>query len=453
MTTAPAVAERPGAERATRALRLAPEHAVTLALLRIAVCVIVLASSEVRDAARLAALPAALRIAPEGLGWFVAIAPIAPGVARVAQLGLVFSAMCGLVGYRARAAMTGVALFGFYVLALSQLGGAVLHDMHLVWFAAVLAASPCGDALTLLPREGPARPARSIAYAEPLIAVRALLAAIYFFPGSWKLREAGVAWAWSDNLRNQMYAKWFEWGWVPAVRLDASPVLLRLGAAGVLAFELAFPLLMLTRRTRLVAVVVGLAFHLSSAALLRIHFPSLWVCYVALVDWGPLADRLRPAPPPTAPSRTPSLALRALGAALVVGAMVQGARGAMFAWPLACYPTFQRPMGTTLPDLVLEAERDDGSVVTIDSGGQGRGRAQARWGQVWALAGLTGAPADRGRLVAYWNAVDHRAAVGAARGRAVRVRWSTLPEDRDRPPLAREVLATFALDRYSAAAE
>jgi hypothetical protein len=108
--------------------------------------------------------------------------------------------------------MGAVTLFGFYVLALSQLDGAVLHDMHLLWFAAVLAVSPCVGALTLTERGWGPPHARSAAYSLPLAVVRALFAAIYFFPGVWKLRESGLTWALSDNLRNKMYAKWFEWG-------------------------------------------------------------------------------------------------------------------------------------------------------------------------------------------------------------------------------------------------
>src|SRR5207244_7444946 len=61
--------------------RLAPEHAVTLAFLRVVVCAVVLASPEVLSARVVAARPAALRVAPEGLGWFVAHVPITPQLA------------------------------------------------------------------------------------------------------------------------------------------------------------------------------------------------------------------------------------------------------------------------------------------------------------------------------------------------------------------------------------
>lgn len=57
------------------------------------------------------------------------------------------SGSLAVLGYRSRIALSVLALSAFYAFAISQLGGAVLHDMHLLWFAALLAASPCGDAL------------------------------------------------------------------------------------------------------------------------------------------------------------------------------------------------------------------------------------------------------------------------------------------------------------------
>jgi hypothetical protein len=44
------------------------------------------------------------------------------------------------------------ALAGFYVLGISQLGGSVTHNHHLVWLLALLAVSPCGDALSIIVR-------------------------------------------------------------------------------------------------------------------------------------------------------------------------------------------------------------------------------------------------------------------------------------------------------------
>lgn len=49
-------------------------------------------------------------------------------------------------GLFSRTSFALVTVSAAYVLLIPQLGGAVFHDHHLLSFAALLAASPCGDA-------------------------------------------------------------------------------------------------------------------------------------------------------------------------------------------------------------------------------------------------------------------------------------------------------------------
>lgn len=210
--------------------RLVPaESAAQLASLRIVVPAMILITPELRHARELAAAPAGLRVAPEGLGWFVAWVPITPALATCAQAACVFAAMCALVGVVARPALVVVSVAAFYVFSLSQLAGAVWHDMHLLWMAALLAASPCDQALAF-DRRGSPPPRASRRYGAPLFFARLLLSCIYFFPGLHKLLRSGLAWAFSDNLRNQLWWKWAEHGVHPALRIDHFPLLLH--AAG-----------------------------------------------------------------------------------------------------------------------------------------------------------------------------------------------------------------------------
>ncbi|HTU63236.1 MAG TPA: hypothetical protein VMF89_32470, partial [Polyangiales bacterium] len=188
--------------------KLAAEPPLGLAALRIALGVVILISPELWQAPYWAGQPAHLRFAPEGLAWALRIVPIDPDMARVAQVLLIVSCAAAIIGLGAQLAMLFVTLFGLYVFGVSQLSGAVIHNMHLFWFSALLAVSPCGDALSLQRRPRPA----SVAYAIPLQCARVLLAAVYFFPGFWKLHTSGLAWIFSDNLRNQIYWKWYEIG-------------------------------------------------------------------------------------------------------------------------------------------------------------------------------------------------------------------------------------------------
>src|SRR5260370_15943417 len=133
--------------------------------------------------------------------------------------------------------------------------------MHLWWMACRLARSSCDEALAV-DRRGAPRPAESLRYGTPLFFARLLLACVYFFPGVHKLASAGLGWALSDNLRNQLWWKWAEFGTIPASRLDRFPGLLQASGLGVMAFELSFPVLALTRAGRTWAAAFGLAFHL-----------------------------------------------------------------------------------------------------------------------------------------------------------------------------------------------
>jgi hypothetical protein len=205
--------------------RLTAEPPLGVAALRIALGAVILISPELWQAPYWAGLPAHLRFAPEGLGWALQVVPIDPQSARVAQVLLIASCAAAIFGFGARLAMLGVTVFGLYVLGLSQLSGAVIHNMHLLWFSALLAVSPCRDALSLQSwllgrlrgRPYAAMPA-ALVYAVALQCPRVLLAGVYFFPGFWKLKTSGLDWIFSDNLRNQIY-----WKWVPTRRRSAEP--------------------------------------------------------------------------------------------------------------------------------------------------------------------------------------------------------------------------------------
>ncbi len=428
----------------------------TLAAFRVAVGAAVLFSTELHAGPRFAALPAALRVAPEGLGWFAHAVPVSEPIARAALAVAVFGAVATLVGVYARLASAVLLAATFYLLAAGQLGGTVLHDMHLVWFVAVLAASPCADVWSVdawwARREGRPLPLRGArAYGLPVWTARALLACVYFFPGLHKVLAQGPAWASAGNLAAQLRWKWFEWGEVPGFRLDEHPALLVAGGVAVLAFELGFPLLLATRRTRAVAAVGGVAFHLATQALLRIPFSSLWLCYPVLLEWP-----LRSAPPAGQRAGRAPAAAYAVCAALLAGAVVQGLRGKTDAFPFACYPTFAPRPADEIPDLRIVAVDAGGSAHDVPHarGGPGGVRAQVSWGRVWSLAGVT-APVDRGRLLAYAALVrraDPRAFDGAERVEMRRAFYAVVPEARGEPPVREDLLATFALAEISSPA-
>lgn len=365
-----------------------------LALLRIAVAIVALISPEPAIARIVADRAPALWTVPEGLGWMSGL--VAPLPIVIATALLRASAVLAILGFFRRIALALLAVALLYVFGAAQLTGTVTHDMHLFWFAALLACVK------------DERDPRALAFA------RLWLGLVYFFPGVHKLAHAGVAWVTSDNLQNQMYFKWYEAGGVaPWPRIDRVPHLMGLIAAGVIVFELAMPLLVSFRRTRIVALVLGLLFHLGAGHFLDVLFPSLMACYVVLF--------------PERTSSTPRNRLRSiLGAAFTVAIVVQGARGQTQAFPFACYPTFATLAGDEIVDLAVDV---DGRTLRLP-----RMRRPDEWGMVWRLAGLYGDRVDPERLRAFAKSVG--APEGASfvvYGEAYDVRpeaWGSAPKRR-----------------------
>ena len=426
-------------------------------MLRVLVSATILASPELRDAPHLSKIQA-WRAAPEGLGWFVRFVPIGPHLAYVSVALAVASGTLAVLGYRSRIALSVLALSAFYAFAISQLGGAVLHDMHLLWFAALLAASPCGDALGWDAR---ARGGSWLAvhlepsslYAPALICGRLLLGVIYFFPGLWKLRESGLSWITGDNLRNQLYTKWCENDWLPALRVDRASALLHVAALLVVVFELSFWALALVRPTRPLAAGAGLTFHAVAGAFMLMPFVGLWCAYAALVPWARIARpfaarRAHSESPSPSPARTwPGIVV---GAALFGGAAVQGARGVTRAWPFACYPTFQWIARDLVPDLQVVAVGPEGTVREVPVGRDERGyRSQIEWAVAWSVAGVD-RPFDRARLREYFDRQRSAPRVATAIGDARVVRFfrayrSVVPERWREPPVRRTLLDELTL--------
>jgi hypothetical protein len=425
-------------EAPRRFARLSPEPALSLAALRIVVPLMILIAPGFREGVHVANWDPARWIAPEGLGWFVAHVPIGGRLAVGAQLVMAVSALMAAVGIYARPALAVLTVSTFYLFSIAQLGGHVWHDMHLLWFSLLLAASPCDDVLAY----DATRPISSegVQYARPIWVARGLFAAIYFFPGLHKVLRSGLAWVLSDNLRNQMYWKWAQYGALPTFRLEHPSWLLPLMGFTVLGFELGFPFLLFTRRTRLFAAGIGFVFHVLTQILFLIPFASLWAAYVVLVDLRPLARRLRPGlsetPPKGAPPDPgPKVASSVVLCALLAGAIVQGARGQTRSYPFACYPTFEWMAAAEMPDLIIALAMPDGREVELRSGG--RGRTQREWAEAWSVGGVT-AEVDPIRLRAYYEAslerdpVGKMAAAETEQVRFYRVYRSVLPDDQGR---------------------
>lgn len=420
------------------------ESATRLAVFRTTVAFVWLVSGDVRNAARFASLAPELRAAPRGLHWALDVVPVTPSLAYAAYVVVVLAASAALVGNRPRFACAVLAAVGTYLLYIPQLSGTVMHMHHLVWFAALLAASPCGEALAI-DSSGRAPAPSSARFAIPIRIAWALFACIYFFPGFWKLAASGTAFVTSDNFRNLVGWKALQSGLEPFVPITDYPGFCRAMAASGVFFELTFALFVFFKRTRVWAVLAALAFHAGTALLLHIHFVPLWLCFTVFVDWDLIAVRLgryevfaramRRLSVATTPLDTDGMRPRRstwiVGAVLFVGVAATGAFRIVDAWPFACYPTFHDLTPSTMPALIVEVERENGSRIKLPLP-----RNSREWATSWRLAGLYGDPVSSARIDAYWR---QKASRGDLRG-AKRVRFYRASIDVHTRKIARSTL-------------
>ena len=341
-----------------RVCAAASGSALDLAVFRVTVAVVIAASSSAMVAPEWAALPGAARVAPLGVGFLLPHLPITPEFVTGVRAVMYAACVTGALGLFSRASFALVTVTAAYVLLIPQLGGAVFHDHHLLWFAALLAASPCGDALSVdawrARRRGTPPPAGGPAHGLALRFAWLFVGLIYFFPAVHKLDAMGFDWALSDNLRHQLWWKWAQDPTLlPRFRIDRMPWLLHTLAGLTLLFELTFVGLVFVRRTRLLAVAAALAFHAGTHVLMGIDFSVLYACYTMFLSPEPLLM----VPLATQPfPRT----LFAVGALLVAGVVSAGAAGAMQAYPFACYPTFAFDPGPSMPALLIDVVHTDG---------------------------------------------------------------------------------------------
>lgn len=377
----------------------------SLGALRIGVCLAFLLEDSAGGALVAAQLPRELLQWPELLASLTrpagALLPHATSLVWAFRVSVV----CVLFGVGTRMSLAVATVLGWLVLPLAQLVGPTVHNHHLLWFLTLLSFGPTPDWWSvdrLLSPRGFPQVTRTKAAPLALLMARMLLACVYFFPGFWKLRESGLEWLAPQSLIQLFHLKWYEFGFVPAFRIDQVPGLLVAGGACVVLLELSFPLLVQSPRGRNLALLGGLGFHIFASQFLRISFAPLWLCYGILIDWDQVLAWLRDetwVAPPASMLGAWALARKAplltfVGVTLLLGTGIQGARGAIQAWPFACYPTFQWLAPAALADVVAVWAGQAPSE-GFPSPAQARLRSQQEWGRVYRLVGSYGDPVDQ----------------------------------------------------------
>ena len=168
--------------------------------------------------------------------------------------------------------------------------GKVLHnDLLLLWVSAPFLLAPVRvDRDDAVPRRR---------YGWPVRVAIVITALIYFFAGYHKLRRSGLSWAYGDNMRYVSL-------WGPSIGSSGWPGLAqwtgeniwlsRASGVFILGTELAFPVVIFLRWTRVWFAIAALFLHVSTWFLLGLDYWA-WAIAVPLVliDWPAHAGRFQ----------------------------------------------------------------------------------------------------------------------------------------------------------------
>jgi hypothetical protein len=299
-----------------------------------------------------------------GYGWLAPFLPPSAHAVVVAMFVFKVLAFLSLIGFFTRYTLPAFAFVSFWMMLGPHFVGKMQH-YHFQWLGlAILAMSPCADALSV--DAWLARKKRvveihraSIKYGRAFFFLWCMMGAVYFFPGYWKFVVSGWHWAFSDNVRFKILAKAFETGQTPLVPLYNYPWLCRLGGLGTLVFEMGFPLAMIFPRTRILFAVGGLGFHELNRFVMQIPFVQLEWFYMSFGNWSSLLKLGRLPEAVRTPFSYPRWKI-VWGSVLVGGLVLTGFLG-LESWPWSVFPTFAPIEQSFVNSISMEIERPGSS--------------------------------------------------------------------------------------------
>ena len=272
-----------------------------VAWLRIGLCGVLAVRLATGPYLELAHQPAALFRPISFLKLLHAMPP--PALVGPVQVVAVACALAAAAGLATRVTLPLAWLAAVPLVAMtSSLGKTVHNDVLLLLCLFPLLPADAGAAWSLDALRRRARSsARSSgavpapAHGWPVRTAMVVVAGAYGFTGLAKLLHAGPAWVTSGNLRWILYASSDAQPTPnPAALFVADrPLLAHLLAAGTLAVELAFPLVLWRPRLAWLLVPAVLALHAGIWVAMRLdYWPMAATVLVVMVDWPRLADRL-----------------------------------------------------------------------------------------------------------------------------------------------------------------
>lgn len=244
----------------------------------------------------LAALPAT-RFAPVGVLSFLE-APLPAAFLYALWLGALASAGAVALGRGGWPVRIAFATLLLVVLTYRNAWGMIFHTENLLAIHAIVLALASDAADGEGPLVGTGTPRRTPGWPLRLAATATALS--YLLAGIAKLRISGLEWLFDETLRHYVAydnVRKIELGDVHAplgAALLAWPWVFRPLAAVTLAFELGFPLALVSRTAARVLCATAYLFHLGVLLTMAIFFPYplLGIAFAPLFDLEQIADRI-----------------------------------------------------------------------------------------------------------------------------------------------------------------
>jgi hypothetical protein len=274
--------------------RVVPSNSIALGIVRSIVHGTFLVSTIATSFAALGSLPPTI-LRPTGvmklLPWSFYDQLQNPSGMMILKAAMIVSLLFSTVGFlTVVSTKTSLLLVLFYQGVLRSLGHFNHDEMLAVYCLAVLAFTPCGDAVSIDSRLSQTKKERPFfAYAYPILLMQLLMAWSYFSSALIKLRVAGLSYLSADNLPAlailHSLDNLHDTDFRLAFKLPAIKSYLPLAVGFILVWELVFPLAIFWRRIRWWILGVGIAFHISTLLLMNIFFPHHLVLYLIFVNW------------------------------------------------------------------------------------------------------------------------------------------------------------------------
>lgn len=219
---------------------------------------------------------------PVGVVGLVLDRPLVPWLVQLLAVATVAAAVPFVLGWRYRIVGPVFAALLLWTLSYRHSWGMVWHTENLLVVQALIVGivPAAADAWSVDARRAGTDPAADHArYGWPLKLMCVVIVIAYMLAGYAKLRNAGTAWLWGDELRNHiaidnarklLLGDWYSPLAGPLLRYDW---LFRVLALLTVVFELGAPVALLGRRFALVWVVMIWGFHAGVLALMMIAFP------------------------------------------------------------------------------------------------------------------------------------------------------------------------------------